>query len=98
MKELKKLKKNVVDTSECCILAETRLEQIHKDYARLLKIVYCKYELYERKLCDLIELEQYVKNKLRLNELFKMSERIRVAKENCKIKMNKYRQERNNVR
>lgn len=93
MKELKKLKKNAIDTSECCILAETRLEQIHKEYSRLLKIEKCKYELYEKKLCDLIELEQYVENKLRLNELFKMSERLRVAKENCKIKMNKYKQE-----
>lgn len=93
MKDLKRLKKNVVDTSECYILAETRLEQIHRDYSKLLKIVYCKYELYERKLCDLIELEQYIKEKLRLNELFKMSERIRVAKENCKIKINKYKQE-----
>lgn len=93
MKELKKLKKNVIDTSDAYILAETKLEQIHRKYARLLKRLYCKYELYERKLCDLIELEQYVKNKLRLNELFKMSESIRVAKENCKIKINKYRQE-----
>lgn len=94
MKELKKLKKNAIDiSSDAYILAETRLEQIHRKYARLLKRVHCKYELYERKLCDLIELEQYVKNKLRLNELFKMSKMIRVAKENCKIKMNKYRQE-----
>lgn len=93
MKELKKLKKNAIDTSDAYILAETRLEQIHKEYSKLLKIEKCKYTLYRKKLCDLIELEQYVKNKLRLNELFKMSERIRVAKENCKIKINKYKQE-----
>jgi hypothetical protein len=93
MKKLKKLKKNAIDTSDAYILAETKLEQIHREYARLLKRVYCKYELYDKKLCDLIELEHYVKNKLRLNELFKMSERIRVAKENCKIKMNRYKQE-----
>lgn len=94
MKELKRLKKNAIDTSDAYILAKTRLEQIHRKYARLLKRIHCKYELYKKKLCDLIELEQYVKEKLRLDELFKMSERIRVAKENCKIKMNKYRQER----
>ena len=93
MKELKKLKKNVADISDAYTLAETRLEQIHRDYSRLLKRVHCKYELYERKLCDLIELEQYVEEKLRLDELFKMSEKLRVAKENCKIKMNKYKQE-----
>ena len=93
MKELKKLKKNVANISDAYILAETKLGQIHRDYSRLLKRVHCKYELYERKLCDLIELEQYIKNKLRLDELFKMSESLRVAKENCKIKMNKYKQE-----
>lgn len=93
MRELKKLKKNVADISDVLSLAETRLEQIHKDYSRLLKIEKCKYTLYRKKLCDLIELEQYVKDKLRLDELFKMSVRLRVAKENCKIKMNKYRQE-----
>ena len=94
MKELKKLKKNVADiSSDAYTLAETRLEQIHRKYARLLKIEKCKYELYKKKLCDLIELEHYVKEKLRLDELFKMSESLRVAKENCKIKMNKYKQE-----
>lgn len=93
MKELKKLKKNVVDISDAYILAEARLDQIHKDYAKLLLKEKCKYELYKKKLCDLIELEQYIKEKLRLDELFKMSESLRVAKENCKTKMNRYKQE-----
>ena len=93
MKEPKKLKKNVVYISDAYTLTETRLEQIHRKYARLLKIEKCKYTLYRKKLCDLIELEQYVKNKLKLDELFKMSEKLRVAKENCKIKMNKYKQD-----
>lgn len=91
MKGLKKLKKNVVDISDAYILAETRLKQIHKEYAKLLKRENCKYDLYEEKLCDLIELEQYVKDKLRLDELFKINKRLRIAKENCKIKMNKYK-------
>lgn len=95
MKELKKLKKNVVDISDAYILAEARLDQIHKDYAKLLLKEKCKYELYKKKLCDLIELEQYIKEKLRLDELFKMSESLRVTKENCKTKMNKYKQMQN---
>ena len=81
-----------MEHTEAYILAQDRLKQIHKNYAELLKMVYCKDELYEEKLDDLLVLEKYVEEKLRLNELFIMSEKLRIAKENCKIKMNKYKQ------
>lgn len=82
-----------MEHTDSYILAQDRLKQIHKNYTKLLKMVRCKDELYEEKLNDLLVLEEYVKDKLRLDELFKMSESLRVAKENCKIKINKYRQE-----
>lgn len=81
-----------MEHTEAYILARGRLEQIHKNYAKLLRLLKCKDELYEEKLNDLLDLEQYVKDKLRLDELSIMSEKLRIAKENCKIKMNKYKQ------
>lgn len=82
-----------MEHTDAYIIAIKRLEQIHKNYARLLKLLKCKYELHQEKLNDLLVLEKYVKEKLRLDELFKMSEKLRVAQENCKIKMNRYKQE-----
>lgn len=73
-----------------------RLAGIHEAYGLLCKLVPSKSELYLEKLIDLNNLESYCKDKLRLNELSDMLEKIRVAKENCKIKMNKYKQEENN--
>lgn len=70
-----------------------RLSGIHEVYGFLCKLVVSKFELYEEKLMDLNNLEGHCKNKLRLNELSDMLEKIRVAKKNCKIKMNKYKQE-----
>lgn len=81
-----------MEYTEAYTLSKTRLEQIHKEYAKLLKMIKCKDELYEEKLNDLLILEKYVKEKLRLDELSVMSEKLRIAKENCKIKMNKYKQ------
>lgn len=70
-----------------------RLAGIHEVYGLLCKLVSSKSELYLEKLIDLSNLEGHCKNKLRLNELSDMLEKIRVAKKNCKIKMNKYKQE-----
>lgn len=73
------------------------IELLHKDFGCLLDEVYCsKYDLYQKKLEDLNDLEEYAKEKLRLNELSDVSERLRMAKENCKIKMNRYKQEEYN--
>lgn len=83
-----------MEHTDSYIIAVKRLEQIHKNYARLLKLLKCKYELYQEKLNDLLVLEEYVEEKLRLDELFKMSKKLRVAQENCKIKMNRYKQEK----
>lgn len=74
-------------------MAKIRLEGIHQQYGILSKLVLCRFDLYEDKLRDLETLEQHCKEKLRLDELSDMLERIRVAKKNCKIKMNKYKQE-----
>lgn len=82
-----------MEYTDAYIIAIKRLEQIHKNYAKLSKLLKCRYELYEEKLNDLLVLEEYVEEKLRLDELFKMSEKLRVAQENCKIKMNRYKQE-----
>lgn len=70
-----------------------RLTSIHEVYGLLCKLAPSKSELYLEKLIDLNNLERYCKDKLRLNELSDMLEKIRVAKENCKIKINKYKQE-----
>lgn len=82
-----------MEHTDSYIIAIKRLEQIHKNYARLLKLLKCKYELYQEKLNDLLVLEKYVKEKLRLDELSIVSKKLRIAKENCKIKMNRYKQE-----
>lgn len=74
-------------------LCLNRLEGIHKQYSRLLKLLKCRYELYEDKLADLNHLEDYCDEKLKLSERSDMLERLRIAKENCKIKMNRYKQE-----
>lgn len=74
-------------------IAINRLIGIHQQYGRLCKLLIYKSELYEEKLDDLNNLEAYCKEKLRLNELSDMLNKIRVAKENCKIKMNRYKQE-----
>lgn len=85
-----------MEHTDSYIIAIKRLEQIHKNYARLLKLLKCKYELYQEKLNDLLVLEKYVKEKLRLDELSIVSKKLRIAKENCKIKMNRYKQEEYN--
>jgi hypothetical protein len=82
-----------MEHTDSYIIAIKRLEQIHKNYARLLKLLKYKYELYQEKLNDLLVLEKYVKEKLRLDELSIVSKKLRIAKENCKIKMNRYKQE-----
>lgn len=82
-----------MEHTDSYIIAIKRLEQIHKHYARLLKLLKYKYELYQEKLNDLLVLEKYVKEKLRLDELSIVSKKLRIAKENCKIKMNRYKQE-----
>lgn len=82
-----------MEHTDAYIIAIKRLEQIHNNYAKLSKLSKCRYELCEEKLNDLLVLEKYIKEKLRLDELSIMNERLRVAKENCKIKMNKYKQE-----
>lgn len=70
-----------------------RLASIHEVCGLLCKSVFFKSELYLEKLIYLNNLESHCKDKLRLNELSDMLEKIRVAKKNCKIKMNKYKQE-----
>lgn len=82
-----------MEHTDSYIIAIKKLEQIHKNYARLLKLLKYKYELYQEKLNDLLVLEKYVKEKLRLDELSIVSKKLRIAKENCKIKMNRYKQE-----
>lgn len=70
-----------MEHTDSYIIAIKRLEQIHKNYARLLKLLKCKYELYQEKLNDLLVLEKYVKEKLRLDELSIVSKKLRIAKE-----------------
>lgn len=74
-------------------IAINKLIGIHQQYGRLCELIVYKSELYEEKLNDLNNLEAYCKEKLRLSELSEMLERLRVAKENCKIEMNRYKQE-----
>lgn len=85
-------------TTIYCFILDS-IELLHKDFGYLLHEIYgSKYDLYQKKLEDLNDLEEYAKEKLKLDELSDVLERLRVAKKNCKIKMNKYKQEEENVR